>query len=65
MVLPFLLAGAALAAGGFGVTKGARAVGRVNEARELSEQAQGRYKAQKHQLERARKNCQEALERLH
>ena len=64
MVLPFLLAGAALAAGGFGVTKGARAVGRVNEARELSEQAQGRYKAQKHQLERARKNCQEALERL-
>ncbi len=64
MVLPFLLAGAALAAGGFGVGKGVRAVDRLKQAQAVGEQAQERYEAQKEQLERARKNCQEALERL-
>lgn len=64
VVLPFLLAGAALAAGGFGVGKGARAVDRLKQAKTLGEQAQGRYETQKHQLERARENCQGALERL-
>ena len=64
MVLPFLLAGAALTAGGFGIGKATRAVGRVNEAKTVSEQAESRYRAQKGELEAARKNCQEALEML-
>lgn len=64
MVLPFLLAGAALAAGGFGIGKGARAVDRVNEAKSLGEQAQDRYAAQKQRLEKARDGCQAALEML-
>jgi len=64
MVLPFLLAGAAIAAGGFGIGKGARAVGRVNTAKELGVQAQARYEAQKSQLEKARAGCQGALEML-
>ena len=64
MVLPFLLAGAALAAGGFGVGKGARAFDRLNQAKILSEQAQERYEAQKHRLEKAREGCQSTLEML-
>lgn len=64
MVLPFLLAGAAVAAGGFGIGKGARAVNRVNQAKNLGEQAEGRYLAQKKRLEAAREGCQGALERL-
>ena len=64
MVLPFLLAGAAVAAGGFGIGKGARAVKRVNQAKNLGEVAEGRYLVQKKQLETAREGCQGALERL-
>jgi hypothetical protein len=64
MVLPFLLAGAAIAAGGFGVGKGARAVDRVNQAKKLGEQAHARYDAQKKRLEMARTGCQAALEML-
>lgn len=64
MVLPFLLAGAAIAAGGFGIGKGARAVDRVNRAKSLGEQAKARYDAQKNRVERARESCQEALEKL-
>ena len=64
MVLPFILAGAALAAGRFGLGKGARAVARVNEAKELEEQAQGRFEAQKASVEKARNSCQGALETL-
>lgn len=64
MVLPFILAGAAIAAGGFGLGKGARAVARVNEAKELEEQAQGRFEAQKVAVESARKSCQGVLEAL-
>jgi hypothetical protein len=64
VVLPFLLAGAALAAGGFGIGKGARAVDRVNQAKTLGEQAQARYEAQEQRLEKAREGCQGALEML-
>jgi predicted ATP-grasp superfamily ATP-dependent carboligase len=64
VVLPFLLAGAALAAGGFGIGKGARAVDRVNQAKILGEQAQARYKAQEHRLKKARDGCHGALEML-
>jgi hypothetical protein len=64
VVLPFILAGAALAAGGFGIGKGARAMGRVNQAKTLGEQAQARYEAQEQRLEKAREGCQGALERL-
>ena len=64
MVLPFLLAGGALAAGVFGIGKGARAVDRIKHAKTLGEQAQESYEAQKQQLERAREGCQEALEKL-
>jgi hypothetical protein len=64
MVLPFLLAGAALAAGGFGIGKGARAVNRVNQAKNLGEQAEGRYLVRRKRLETAREGCQGALERL-
>lgn len=64
MVFPFILAGAALAAGGLGIGKGFRAVGRVNQAKELEEQAQARFEAQKVSVEKARDNCQAALETL-
>lgn len=64
MVLPFLLAGAAVAAGGFGIGKGARAVDRVNRAKSLGEQAKARYEAQKTRVEKARESCQAALEML-
>lgn len=64
MVLPFIIAGVALAAGGFGITKGARAVSRVNEAKDLEEQAQARFEAQKASAEKARESCQGALETL-
>lgn len=62
--MPFLLAGAAVAAGGFGIGKGARAVNRVNQAKTLGDQAQARYEAQKKMLEKARAGCQGALEVL-
>jgi len=64
MVLPFLLAGAAVAAGGFGIGKGARAVDRVNRAKSLGEQAKARYEAQKTRVEKVRESCQAALEML-
>jgi hypothetical protein len=64
VVLPFLLAGAALAAGGFGIGKGARAVDRLNQAKTLGEQTQERYEDQKQRLEKAREGCQGALEML-
>lgn len=64
MVFPFILAGAALAAGGLGIGKGFRAVGRVNQAKELEEQAQARFEAQKVSVEKARDSCQAALETL-
>jgi hypothetical protein len=64
MVLPFLLAGAAIAAGGLGIGKGARAVDRVNQAKTLGEEAQANFEAQKKQLEKAREDCQGALEML-
>lgn len=64
MVLPFILAGAALAAGGFGIGKGFRAVGRVNQAKELEKQAQARFEARKASVEKARQSCQAALETL-
>lgn len=64
MVFPFILAGAALAAGGLGIGKGFRAVGRVNQAKELEQQAQERFEAQKVSVEKARDNCQAALETL-
>ena len=64
MVLPFLLAGASLAGGIFGIGKGARARGRFNQAKTLGQQAEARYEAQKQQLETAREGCQSALEML-
>jgi prefoldin subunit 5 len=64
MVLPFILAGAALAAGGVGLGKGFRAVGRVNQAKELKEQAQARFEERKSSLEKARQSCQATLETL-
>lgn len=64
MVFPFILAGAALAAGGLGIGKGFRAVGRVNQAKELEQQAQERFEAQKVSVEKARDSCQAALETL-
>ena len=60
-----LLAGAAWAAGGIGVVKvEPKGLDRLKQAQALCEQAQNRYEAQKQQLERARKSCHEALERL-
>lgn len=64
MVLPFILAGAALAAGGFGIGKGFMAVGPVNQAKELEEQAQARFEVRKASVEKARESCQAALVRL-
>ena len=64
MVLPFVLAGAALLASGFGVSKGAHAMDRVNEAKTVGEQAEALYEAQKKQLEEVREACQGTLERL-
>lgn len=64
MVLPFILLGAAVAAGGFGIGKGARAVGRVNEAKGLQEQAHARYEVHKALVEKSRVSCQSALETL-
>jgi hypothetical protein len=64
MVLPFILAGAALAAGGVGLGKGFRAVGRVNQAKELEEKAHARFEARRVSVEKARQTCQAALEAL-
>jgi hypothetical protein len=64
MVLPFIIAGAAMAAGGIGIGKGFRAVGRVNQAKELEEQAQALFEARKARVENARQSCQAALETL-
>jgi len=64
VVLPFILAGTAVLAGGFGMSKGARAMGRVNEAKTVGEQAEALYEAQKKQLEEVREACQGTLEML-
>lgn len=64
MPIPFLLAGAAVVAGVSGVAKGAKAVSRNAEAKELIERAQRKYDSAKEVFDQQRANTNGKLEKL-
>lgn len=64
MPVPFILGGAAVAAGLFGASKGAKAISNNNEAKELLETAERRFETAKENLEYARQNTNRSLECL-
>lgn len=64
MPVPFILGGAAAAAGLFGVAKGAKAVSNNNEAKELLERAEIKFDEAKENLEYARRDTNISLESL-
>jgi hypothetical protein len=64
MALPFLLAGAAIAAGIFGIAKGAKSVSNNREAQELNEKALRVYEEAREYLEHCRELATSALSEL-
>lgn len=64
MPLPFLLAGVALLAGGYGVKKGFDAKKDFRHAEELQQEAQSIFDEASEDLDRARLSAQDALESL-
>lgn len=64
MPLPFILAGAAIVAGGYGVKKGVDAKNDFDEAKSINKEAQDIYDKSEKELERARKNAQYSIENL-
>ena len=64
MPIPFILAGAALLAGGYGVKKGIDAKKDFNRAEELNSEAKETYDAACNSLETVRENAQDAMNKL-
>lgn len=64
MPLPFILAGAAVIAGGYGVKKGLDAKEDFDSAKSTNSRAQDLYDKSKDKLESARNNAQEAMNSL-
>lgn len=64
MPIPFILAGLAIAAGGYGIAKGIDAMDDFDEADSVNGEAQRIYDAASSDLEQAREAAQEALENL-
>lgn len=64
MPLPFLLAGAALAAAGYGVKKGSDAVSDFSDASDTNKRAQRIYDKANTELETAKLHAQNSLETL-
>lgn len=64
MPIPFILAGLAVAAGGYGVKKGIDAKKDFNRAEELNNEAKEIYDDACSSLEMARENAQEAMNKL-
>ena len=64
MPIPFILAGLAVAAGGYGVKKGIDAKKDFNRAEELNNEAKEIYDDACSSLETARENAQEAMNKL-
>jgi hypothetical protein len=64
MPLPFILAGAAILAGGYGVKKGVDAMDDFNEAKKYNEKAQKIYDEAKEKLDNKRKKTNSHLEKL-
>jgi len=64
MPIPFIIAGVALVAGGYGVKKGIDAKGDFDEAKENNEEAQSIYDNAKEELEKNKEKTNNSLEKL-
>ena len=64
MPIPFIIAGAALLAGGYGIKKGLDAKRDFDEAEQTNERAQAIYDNARFDLQDARENAQQAMEQL-
>ena len=64
MPLPFILAGAAIIAGGYGIKKGVDAKGDFDKAENLNNEAKYIFEEAKRKLEQERKFAQDSIEKL-
>lgn len=64
MPLPFILAGAAIIAGGYGIKKGVDAKGDFDKAENLNNEAKYIFEEAKRKLEQERKSAQDSIEKL-
>lgn len=64
MPLPFIIAGAAIALGAKGLSKGIQTKGMLEEAKEIGERAENRLRNQQERLDTSRQMTNEALETL-